>query len=53
MTPSRDFLSLLAREIVELVAMDGELRDALIRLIKGKAAHEEALAACARKRREK
>ncbi len=49
MKPSRDFLSLLAREIVELVAMDGELRDALIRLINGKAAHKEALAERARK----
>ncbi len=49
MKPHHDFLSLLAREIVELCAMDGELRDALIRLINGKAAHEEALAERARK----
>lgn len=49
MKPSKDFLSLLAREIVELVAVDSELRTALIRLVNGKAAHEEALAERARR----
>ena len=40
----RDFLVVFADRMIEVLEKDDELRRALIRLINGKAAHEEALA---------
>lgn len=40
----REFVTLAIDRMIEVLEKDDELRQALIRLINGKAAHEEALA---------
>ena len=46
---TKDFLGLITDRLLDLLQEDDEIRQALIRLINGKAAHEEALAERARR----
>ncbi len=46
---NRDFVTVAIDRMIEVLEKDDELRQALIRLINGKAAHEEALAERVRK----